>query len=153
MSRPELSPADRAVRAAVYRLTADTTRVPRAAAVAEALELDLASVRDSLRRLEDAHELGLYPDRDEVWIANPFSAEPTAYPVVTARGTYHGNCAWDALGIPALLGIDGWTKTVCPGTGREVAFGVRDQALSGGEGVVVHMVVPLARVWDDIGFA
>ncbi|MEQ9400109.1 MAG: organomercurial lyase [Longimicrobiales bacterium] len=140
------------VRAAVYRLTAETTRVPAAGRVAMEVDLGLDTVRAALRHLEDAHELGLNADRTEVRIANPFSAVETPFPVVTERGTYRANCAWDALGVSAILGTDGWTETTCPGSEAPLAFGVRDGALAGDVDAVVHMVVPLRDAWQDIGF-
>lgn len=147
--RPLLE-GDWEVRTAVYRLTVETRRVPSSEAVGEALGMGSAAVRAALCRLQEHHHLGLFPD-DEVAIANPFSAVETAYPVDTARGRYWATCAWDALGIPAILGIDGWTETRCAGSGAPLSFGVRDGRLAGDD-AVVHMVVPLREAWADIGF-
>jgi len=139
------------VRATVYEGFARDGRAPTAEALGRRLGMGPAAVVASLHRLQENHHLALFPDRDEVWIANPFSAVPTDYPVRTERGTYWSNCAWDALGIPALLGIDGWTDTRCAQTGEPLAFGVQG-GVRVGDGGFVHLSVPLGRAWDDIGF-
>src|SRR5881227_4209791 len=55
------------------------------------------------RRLHDAHALVLNPATDELRMANPFSAVPTAYRVRAAGRWWYANCAWDAFGICAAL--------------------------------------------------
>jgi hypothetical protein len=119
--------------------------------LSRALDADDEAVAASLRRLQANHHLALFPNRDEVWMANPFSAVATEYPVRTERGRYWAACAWDAFGVPALLGIDGWTETRCPQSGEPLSFGVRGGALVGDAGVI-HLVVPLRDAWEDIGF-
>jgi len=144
-------PLDWVVRAEVYRHFSLTGQGPANVELARAVGTSTGELEDSLRRLEDGHHLALFPDRHEVWMAHPFSAVPTDFPVDTANGRYWANCAWDALGIPAILGIDGWTEALCAATGEPVAFGVRNGRQAGGPGVI-HMVVPPRNAWDDIGF-
>ncbi len=84
-------------------------------------------------------------------MANPFSATATVFPVDTARGRFWGNCVWDALGIPAILGVDGRTETRCAASGDPISFGVHDGQRVGDE-ARVHFVVPPRDAWDDIGF-
>jgi alkylmercury lyase len=52
------------------------------------------------------------------------SATPTAHRISHAGGAIHTWCAYDALGIPAALGIDAQTRTTCPTCGKplDVAF-------------------------------
>lgn len=109
-------------------------------------------IKASLRKLEDAHELATDPDDGGVWMAHPFSAVTTDYPVETSAMMCHANCAWDALGVPAILGTDGWTRTKCAGSGEPIEFGVERSKVVGDADVVIHLVTPLRRVWDDIGF-
>jgi hypothetical protein len=146
-----LDEGDWAVRTAVYRHFGQTTQGPGTPELAAVTGLDETRVEEALRRLEDGHHLSLFPDRHEVWMAHPFSAVSTDYPVETANGRYWANCAWDALGIPATLGIDGWTEARCAGSGAPLAYGVRNGQLAGDAGVI-HLVVPPRRAWEDIGF-
>ena len=98
-----------------------------------------------------AHEIAPTPDGTAVWMANPFSAVETTYPVETPHMRCYANCAWDALGVPAILGTDGWTKTECAESGTPLEFGVRGGVLEGDDGVI-HLVTPLRDAWVDIGF-
>ena len=143
---------DWSVRAAIYRSFADTGRAPvlpeLAVMVGGATE---HQIRESLERLFAAHEIAPLPDGDGVWMANPFSGVPTEYPVETPHMTCWANCAWDALGVPAILDTDGWTRTRCAESGEPMEFGVVDGTLSGDDGVI-HLVTPLRDAWIDIGF-
>ncbi len=147
----ELTQFDWDVRTEVYRGFAADRAPPHMEELATRFDADLAGVIAALRRLEAAHQLAMLPDGSGVWMANPFSSVPTAYPVEPARGHYWANCAWDALGVPAILGIDGWTEARCAGSGDLLSFGVRDGHRAGDEGVI-HLVVPPRNAWDDIGF-
>jgi hypothetical protein len=71
--------------------------------------------------------------------------------VDTPRGRFWANCAWDALGVPAILGIDGWTDTRCAGSGEPLSFGVRGGERQGDD-ALIHLVVPPRDAWTDIGF-
>jgi len=140
-----------ALRAEVYRRLADTTRAPSLEEMAAWAGRSRADVVAALVALEANHHLALFPGRSGIWMAHPFSAVPTDYPVDTERGRYWANCAWDALGIPAILGMDGWTEARCASSGVPLAFGVRGGRRVGDEGVI-HLVVPPRKAWDDIGF-
>lgn len=146
-----LSDLDWTVRGEVYAHFAEHREAPATETLARRLGVDRGSVAHALHRLHHHHHLALFPDRAEVWIANPFSAVPTEYPVATERGHYWANCAWDALGVSAILGVDGWTETRCAGSGEPLGFGVRDGELAGDDGII-HLVVPLRDAWEDIGF-
>lgn len=146
-----LEPHHWALRTEVYRHFAETGRAPNLDALAEATGVPVADVPAALGALEAHHHLALLPDRSGVWMAHPFSAVPTAFPVDTSRGRFWGNCVWDAFGIPAILGVDGRTETRCAGSGAPLSFGVSGGLRVGDEGVV-HFVVPPRDAWDDIGF-
>jgi hypothetical protein len=139
------------VRAIVYRSFAERMRAPSTEEIAEEIRLGDSDVLESLARLEAAHQIALLPDRSGVWMANPFSAVPTAFPVRTDRGTCWANCAWDALGVPGILGVDTWTDAHCANSGEPIAFGVRGGHRIGDDGLV-HLVVPPRDAWEDIGF-
>jgi hypothetical protein len=156
MSGPEASDAtptsfDWTVRTRIYETFANTGRAPALPEVAGAVGGTEHQVRASLQRLHAAHEIAPQPDGDGVWMANPFSAVPTDYQVETGSMTCFANCAFDALGVPAILGIDGWTRTHCAESGTPLEFGVRNGGLEGDDGVI-HLVTPLRDAWVDIGF-
>jgi ribonuclease HI len=143
------TPAERAVRLFVYRHFVETTRAPDLGTVAAAVQSDQRSVLSALRKLVAAHALVMAPASTRIWMAHPFSAVPTAYPV-TARGrTYWASCAWDAAGVMALLG-GGVTSTRCADCGGKLTIAVRDGRMTG-DGVV-HFAVPPRKFWDNIAY-
>jgi len=93
------------------------------------------------RRLHESHALVL--DGDAIRMANPFSAVPTPYRVQAAGRWWYGNCAWDAFGICAALGVDGRIEH------RDIVVEVRDRRPDD-EALVFHCLVPAAHWWDDI---
>jgi hypothetical protein len=100
---------------------------------------------------ELAHALVLEPDRTEIRMANPFSAVPTPYRVEAGGGSWYGNCAWDAFGIPAALHVDGHVSSACPDCGEPIEINIRDERPVPDEHVF-HVAVPAAHWWDDIVF-
>ena len=103
------------------------------------------------RRLHDAHALVLNPATDELRMANPFSAVPTAYRVRAAGRWWYANCAWDAFGICAALHVDGRIETSCPDCGEPVSVDVRDEKPDH-DTLLFNCLVPAAHWWDDIVF-
>jgi hypothetical protein len=112
---------------------------------------ELGTTEAALRRLHDAHMLVLEPDRPEIRMANPFSAVPTPYRVEAGGRSWFANCAWDAFGIPAALGVDGHVSTSCLDCGEPIEIDVVDQRPEPGDSVF-HVLVPARGWWDDIGF-
>lgn len=142
---------DQEVRRIVYDHTMQHGAPPSAATVA-ALTGPLERVQAAFQRLGDAHMLVLQRDTGEILMAAPFSAVPTLFPVVSGEGRWYGNCVWDALGIPAMLGVDAVVETTCGCCGTAMRLTVRDGQLVAPEGVI-HFAVPAARWWDNIVFS
>ena len=101
----------------------------------------------ALRELEARHLVVLDESGDVpvVRMAHPFANHRDGVRVEAAGRSWWGNCAWDALGIVALLGLD--EATVEGG-------GVR-LSVSGGtpeDDALFHVAVPARRWWDDVGY-
>jgi hypothetical protein len=112
---------------------------------------ELGTDEASLRRLHDAHWLVLESDRPEIRMANPFSAVPTPHRVEAGGRSWFANCAWDAFGIPAALGVDGHISSSCPDCGEAIEIDVvgrRPQPATD----LFHVLVPARHWWDDIVF-
>jgi hypothetical protein len=101
--------------------------------------------------LHDAHALVLDSSGEEIRMANPFSAVPTAYRVEAAGRWWYANCAWDAFGVCAALGADGRIESSCPDCGEEFSVGV-EEGRPDDERLVFHCLVPASAWWDDIVF-
>jgi ribonuclease HI len=143
------TPMERAVRLFVYRHFVETTRAPDIGTIAAAVQSDQRAVLSALRKLVAAHALVMAPASTCIWMAHPFSAVPTAYPVDARGRTYWANCAWDAAGVMSLLG-GGVTRTRCADCGVELTIAVRDGRMTG-DGVV-HYAVPPRKFWDNVAY-
>ena len=101
--------------------------------------------------LHDAHALVLEPDGNAIRMANPFSAVATPYRVLAQGHWWYANCAWDAFGICAALGVDGRVESACADCGEPYAVEVRGARIDRPD-LFFHVLVPAARWWDDIVF-
>ncbi len=126
--------------------------IPTRVSVMQALGLDYAQVSSSYVTLSDAHVIVPSRDTGEVWMAMPFSAVPTPFPVVVGGRAVWANCAWDAFGIAAALDEDIAFTSPCPASGAVIAGGVRRGVAFAHPGAVAYVGVPAAQWWDDIGF-
>jgi hypothetical protein len=142
---------DGEVRRAVYEGTTASGAVPLAAAVAEALGTALAQVRASFERLAEARVFVLQRDSREILMAMPFSAVKTTFEVQVGTRSYQANCAWDALGIPAMLKRDARILTSCGCCAGAMTLVVASGTLLPAEGVI-HFAVPARRFWDNVVF-
>lgn len=142
---------DLRLRNTTYRLFVERGVAPTSMAVALALGCDPAMVVAGWRRLHDTHALVLQPSHDAIRMANPFSAVPTSFRVRAAGRWWYANCAWDAFGVCAALGVDGRIETVCPDCDDPIAVDVT-KAAPDDETLLFHSIVPAANWWDDIVF-
>ncbi len=129
-----------------YAAFVELGRAPRPDEIGEEGE-----ILEGWRLLHDAHALVLEPDSDAIRMAHPFSAVPTPYRVYANERWWYANCAWDAFGIPAALGVDGRFESVCPDCDARYAVEVRDRR-SDPSDLLFHVLVPAAQWWDDIVF-
>lgn len=141
---------DREVRRQVYDHTAKEGLPPTVAETAAALSAAPPDVRTSFRRLAEAHVLVLQQG-GEILMAAPFSAVPTPFLVRAGGQTFYANCVWDALGIPAMLGLDADIEASCGCCGTAMALTVAAGSLVEGAGVA-HFALPAARWWDNVVF-
>ena len=146
-----MTPDDLALRNETYRLFVASGRAPTAEGVATALGRPIDDVLAGWRRLHEGHALVLAANGTEIRMANPFSAVPTAHRVHARDRWWYANCAWDAFGICAALGVDGRIESSCPDCGEPLAL-----AVSGREpddaSLLFHCLVPARQWWDDIVF-
>lgn len=142
---------DLRLRNLTYGLFVRLGRAPSADEAALGLEGDREAVVAGWRRLHEGRALVLDLATDELRMANPFSAVPTAYRVEADGRWWYANCAWDAFGVCAALGADGRIETSCADCGEPLAVEVRDEAASDAS-LLFHCLVPARHWWDDIVF-
>lgn len=144
-----LTDLEQRVRLFVYRHFVETANAPDVMRLASMLETPEREIVGALRRLADLHALVLAPAATTIWMAHPFSAVPTAYPVDVGDRTYFANCAWDVAGILSLVG-DGGSRTRCDDCGADLEMVVRNDTITGNG--IVHFAVPARRFWDNVAY-
>jgi DNA-binding transcriptional MocR family regulator len=142
--------AFREVRRAIYAAVIDSGRAPAARELAPALGLSVNDVEGAYRALADAHVIVLQPGTAEIAWAPPFSVVATPFRSAAGSSSWYAPCAWDAFGIPAALKRDAVIDARCAWSGETIACGVRSGGPYGD--AVIHLLVPAAHFWDDIGY-
>jgi hypothetical protein len=152
-STAKIETTDLEIRRFIYATFAEASRPPATAEAAAHFGISIAAVEAAYERLAGAHHIALAPGSQVIWMAHPFSALPTNF-VTEANGRrYWGNCAWDMLGIAAILGRDASGRAPCGcGECREkLDLDLRLGRLVDADWLV-HFVVPAAKFWENIGF-
>ena len=132
---------DLALRNLVYRRFVELGRAPTMA--------ELATTEEALGRLHERRMVVLEPDRPEIRMAIPFSAVPTPYRVEAGGRSWFANCAWDAYGVLAALGVDGHISSSCPDCGEPIEIDVVDRRPEPADDLF-HVLVPARSGWEDI---
>lgn len=146
-----MDPLLRDVRLYIYDQMVKTSAAPSTVETAAALGRPHADIQTAYRALADARMLVLRPGSDTVWMAMPLSNMQSAFTVIAGGRAYYAPCAWDAFGIPAMLGIDARIFTTCADCGGVLERKVACAALPETRGIV-HFAVPARRWWDDVGY-
>lgn len=147
-----LTEQDWQVRLFVYTFFVEHTRPPSIAETAQHLALSPAAVRESYHQLHQCHHLFLEPGAEKIRMASPLSAAPTPYRVRVNGRDLWANCAWDSLGIPAMLDADALIEARDPLSDSVMVYAVRDGQLDVPSGLMMHFPVPLRRWYDDLIF-
>jgi hypothetical protein len=140
---------DDRLRQAVYGHFSSSGRLPARAALTAELAAEPAAYDAALQRLAAAQALTLDLHGD-IAMAIPFSALPTDVAVSDGSTQWYANCGFDGLGVAAMLTRDVTIDTVCPSDGSVLRVGCGPAGLSG-DRFVVHLAVPMAQFWHDIG--
>jgi len=144
-----LSERDWQIRLHTYRYFVDHGRPPTVAETARHFAIPAADARQAYRHLHEGHALFLEPGADAVRMANPLSAVPTSYRVYVAGRRLWANCAWDSLGIPAMLHADARIEAVFAPSGDAATYAIVAGKLDTNGGMV-HFPLPFRRWYDDL---
>src|SRR4030095_9844153 len=101
-------------------------------------------VRSAMERLHAAHAIVLDSRSREPWMALPFSSVPTPFVIEGGGRSWLATCAWDAFGIPILVGVDAVISTSCQDCEALIVYRVDQRRLADAHGVV-HFAVAAAR--------
>jgi hypothetical protein len=141
---------DTRVRLFVYRQIIRREKSPTVADMAKGMACSTKRIWASLSRLSEGHAF-MQQDNGELWRAAPFSCIPTPFPVRVGKRSWFGNCIWDALGIPAMLGEDARIEASCGCCNYEMLMEVTRGRLVSGRGLI-HIAVPAREWYKDVVF-
>lgn len=144
-----LSEQDWHIRLAVYHYFVDYGRPPAYDEMAQQMGIAPEEARRAYRRLHEQHALFLEPGGETIRMANPLSAVPTPYRVYADGRQLWANCAWDSLGIPAMLHVDARIEAVLAHSGQTATYAVERGTLRA-DGEAVHFPLPFRRWYDDL---
>lgn len=148
----ELSPLSQQewdIRHFIYTFFVENERPPTPDDAAKAFSLTVEDARFAFQRLNDHHHIFLEPNGIEIRMANPLSAVPIHYRVQVGENRLWANCAWDSLGIGAMLGADVDVEAVEPLSGEIMRYGIRNGILDAPD-LVVHFLLGTGRWYDDL---
>ncbi len=144
------SDLERTTRWMVYQHFLQSGEAPPLERLARLVQADQKDVQGALERLGEQRQLVLTHE-GAIAMAAPFSATETGIQVQARGETYHAPCAWDALGIAALLGGDAVIQAQPMLKGAPIRLEMRGGELLPST-TLLHFVEPAQRFWEDIGF-
>jgi hypothetical protein len=139
------------VRHFVYNHFADTTLPPTVDDTARHFNFSIEEAGETFIELNNRHAFFLEPGTLTIRMAWPFSAIPTDFKVHADDKTYYANCAWDMLGIPALLKCDAVMDAKFTESNEPVRLEVKDGKVTNSE-LLIHFPLPFSRWYDDLVF-
>jgi Alkylmercury lyase len=142
---------DRTVRRHLYDVARDSGRPPLITELAHLASVAEQDIRASLERLANGRILVRQPGSGEILMLPPFSAVPTPFVVETSSHSSYANCAWDAFGVPIMLGERGRVITACGCCGERIVLEVTPERPPDLDHAM-HFAVPAARWWQDMVF-
>ncbi|MBL7558119.1 MAG: hypothetical protein JNM24_19975 [Bdellovibrionaceae bacterium] len=125
--------------------------VPTSEEIGHYMNLGKVETENTLRSLAESKALVLHPHKCEVWLAHPFSASPNAFWVQSLKSKigWWSNCIWCAMGIAALSKEDVKLTSRWGGEGDIFDVEIKNGIISNSD-FVVHMALPVARLWDNV---
>lgn len=135
----------------VYEQLVEHGVMPSLTDIGHRFSATATDARDAIRAAGLRKTLLPDPRTGEIWMAGPFSAVPTSYRVRAGRRMWWANCAWDMLGIAALVGGPVEIEAQCTDCGQPMPMHI-DLREELDIDAVVHFLVPARRWYDDIGF-
>ena len=139
------------VRLFVYQFFADHERPPTSTETATRFTISVRQAESMYQQLHMLHALFLEPGQTAIRMAHPFSGIPTPFRVMVNGYRYYANCAWDALGIPAMLHTDATVEAQYSDTLRPIVLKVHNKHVSGSQ-PLVHFALPFKHWYDDLVF-
>jgi hypothetical protein len=140
-----------ALRTFIYDWTIGRGTPPASSDIGAHFGLPAREAREAMASLGIGKTLLCHPVTGEIWMAGPFAAEPTPYRVTGRRASWWANCAWDMLGIAAVVDEPVRIEAACTDCAEPMRLRASRRDGVHGEGIV-HILVPAREWYRDIGF-
>jgi hypothetical protein len=140
------------VRVELYRAFIEENRAPTLVQMAAALDISHEEVERAVNELATRDIIALHPDTQDPWMVHPFLSGEGPFTVTSGERRWDAICIWDALGILALIEIDGEVRTICPDCREALSVKVLQGEVQAEDDAVVHFGVPARDWYEDIGF-
>jgi hypothetical protein len=145
----ELGEQDWNIRLFIYKFFVENCRPPTPVETSRAFDLSSTETRDAYYRLHQKHAIFVDGELGMIRMANPLSAVATPYQVTVGPKSLYANCAWDSIGIPAMLHSNATVNAFIDGSDAPVTYTVKNGKLIAPPELVVHFSVPFKQWYDD----
>jgi hypothetical protein len=146
-----MTPTARDLRIHIYDRLLERGRAPTCHEIATHFAISQTDARRSIAEMKIGKTVLPDPQTGEIWMAGPFSAEPTTYRVIGSRVQWFANCAWDMFGVAMIAREEVRIEAQCTDCGAPMSLRVDPQTAPIVQGVV-HFLVPARRWYEDIRF-
>ena len=145
-----LTDLDSQIRLFVYRFIIDEGRAPSLNEAADAFGITAGAALQSFHRLTRPHQIVLESGTDRIRMAIPLSAIPTAHRVWIDGRCHYANCAWDSLGVAAMLHADVEIEAPSPDGGESIRYAIRNGRLEAPDNLIISFPRPLRQWFENI---
>ena len=146
-----MTPTSCDLRIHIYDRLLEVGRPPTCQEIGTHFAISQADARRSIADMKIGKTVLPDPKTEEIWMAGPFSAEPTTYRVIGNRAQWFANCAWDMFGIAMIVGEEVRIEAQCTDCGAPMSLRADPLTAPNCPGVV-HFLVPARRWYEDIRF-
>jgi alkylmercury lyase-like protein len=140
-----------ALRRFIYDELIATGLPPSTGRIAAHFRVTRDAAKTALAEMKIGKTVLVHPTTGEIWMAGPFAAKRTPYEIARGAIRWWANCAWDLLGVAAIVGPPVALQAACTDCGLTFSMEVGANGPPPSDWVV-HFLLPASRWYDDIGF-
>jgi hypothetical protein len=145
-----LSEQDWQIRIFIYEFFVENARPPSSTETSEQFAISVDDTLGAYQRLHNAHHIFFGPETNKIRMAHPLSAVGTDYRVKVKGKWLNANCAWDTLGIAAMLGQDAEIEATLPVVREIITYQVKSGELIADDNLLVHFALPVRQWYEDL---
>ncbi len=145
-----LTTVDWKIRLFIYRFIVEEGRAPTVEETADEFAISPNEARRAFHRLERPHQIVLEPGTARIRMAIPLAAVSTPHRVWIGGKCHYANCAWDSLGIAAMLHSDAEIEAPSADGGESICYAIRNGELIAPDNLAISFPLPLRRWFENI---